>query len=155
MQLSRDLATATVESWRKSHEEAVAGWDTDDVCPGCALAVANDEVVDAVMAALLSGVELALDERGERVYGLTVDDVAPGVVEELANEVSDFWHSCARDLVGIGAGQIGYDFNLTRNRHGAGFWDRGLGEAGDRLTAMCRPYGEFVLYVGSDGTLHA
>lgn len=41
--------------------------------------------------------------------------------------------------------QIGHDFMLTRNGHGAGFWDRGLGEVGDYLTANCRPYGEWGL----------
>jgi hypothetical protein len=34
--------------------------------------------------------------------------------------------------------QLGYDLWLTRNRHGAGFWDRGLGEIGDKLTEICR-----------------
>lgn len=35
----------------------------------------------------------------------------------------------------------GHDFALTRNGHGAGFWDRGLGEMGDMLTEECKPYG--------------
>jgi len=155
MRLSRDIAYETVKSWHEAHEEAVAGWETDARCPGCAAGTGNDEVTDAVMAALTSGVELAFDPKGEPVYGLAVDDVVPEVVEALANEVCDFWHSCADDLAGIGPGQIGYDFNLTRNRHGAGFWDRGLGDAGDRLTDMCRPFGEWVLYLGDDDKLHA
>jgi hypothetical protein len=29
--------------------------------------------------------------------------------------------------------QAGIDFWLTRNRHGAGYWDRGLGITGDKL----------------------
>ena len=37
---------------------------------------------------------------------------------------------------------IGHDFMLTRNGHGAGFWDRGLGELGDRLSKASGPYGE-------------
>lgn len=148
---ARDVAYATVESWHEAHEEAVAGWDTNDTCPGCERGTGNDEVTDAVMAALESGVSLAMETTGYH----TVEDVAPGVVTELANEVCDFWHTCADDLAGIGPGQIGYDFNLTRNGHGSGFWDRDLGEAGDRLAAMCRPFGEFCLYLGDDGKLHA
>jgi hypothetical protein len=35
----------------------------------------------------------------------------------------------------------GHDFALTRNGHGAGFWDRGLGELGDRLTKAAHAYG--------------
>lgn len=37
---------------------------------------------------------------------------------------------------------IGHDFILTRNHHGAGFWDRGLGDLGDRLTTAAHVYGE-------------
>ncbi len=36
----------------------------------------------------------------------------------------------------------GHDFWLTRNHHGAGFWDRGYGEAGERLTKAAHKWGE-------------
>ena len=36
----------------------------------------------------------------------------------------------------------GHDFHLTRDHHGAGFWDRGYGEAGDLLTERAEEYGE-------------
>lgn len=36
----------------------------------------------------------------------------------------------------------GHDFWLTRNDHGAGFWDRGLGQVGDDLTELAKAYGE-------------
>lgn len=36
----------------------------------------------------------------------------------------------------------GRDFALTRNGHGAGFWDRGLGDLGERLKRASKPYGE-------------
>ena len=48
----------------------------------------------------------------------------------------------------------GHDFWLTRNGHGVGFWDRGLGELGDRLTKAAKTYGDADLYVGDDGKLH-
>lgn len=47
----------------------------------------------------------------------------------------------------VDAQTLGTDFWLTRNGHGAGFWDRGLGEEGERLTALCRPYGSAYVYV--------
>lgn len=34
----------------------------------------------------------------------------------------------------------GHDFWLTRNGHGVGFWDRGLGELGDKLTEACKAF---------------
>jgi hypothetical protein len=45
------------------------------------------------------------------------------------------------------ADQIGHDFWLTRNHHGAGFWDRGLGEIGKLLTEACHRLPEQNLYV--------
>lgn len=49
----------------------------------------------------------------------------------------------------------GHDFWLTRNGHGAGFWD-GDWEvpAGDRLTEASTAYGEVYLYVGDDDLIH-
>ena len=44
----------------------------------------------------------------------------------------------------------GHDFALTRNGHGAGFWDRGLGETGDMLTDECKPYGEHNVILAVD-----
>lgn len=51
----------------------------------------------------------------------------------------------------------GHDFWLTRCGHGAGFWDRGLGDLGDRLTALCGHGTQFPpleAYVGDDGKVH-
>jgi len=55
--------------------------------------------------------------------------------------------------------QAGHDFWLTRNGHGAGFWDRFYGDtdeakAGDRLTEASKSYGSADLYVGDDGQIH-
>ena len=48
----------------------------------------------------------------------------------------------------------GHDFWLTRNRHGAGFWDRGLEFVGINLTDAAHAWGEFNLYVGDDGLIY-
>lgn len=48
---------------------------------------------------------------------------------------------------------IGHDFWLTSQEHGAGFWDRGLDEAGDTLTDSVSGYEGIVdLYLNDDGT---
>ena len=44
----------------------------------------------------------------------------------------------------------GHDFALTRNGHGTGFWDRGLGEMGDMLTKECEPYGAHTVIIDVD-----
>ena len=85
-----------------------------------------------------------------------VDDIAAGTVTEIRNEISEFVAYNSDDLIKSGGTweQHGHDFCLTRNGHGAGFWDRGYGDIGDRLTAACRPYGTSELYVGDDGELY-
>ena len=56
--------------------------------------------------------------------------------------------------------QLGHDFLLTRNHHGAGFWDRApTGDkrhdrTGQKLTAIARTFGEQDAYLGDDGLIH-
>jgi len=47
--------------------------------------------------------------------------------------------------------QHGTDFWLTRHGHGTGFWDRGYGDLGDKLTAFAEKFGEVHVYKGDDG----
>lgn len=44
----------------------------------------------------------------------------------------------------------GHDFALTRNGHGAGFWDRGLGEIGDELSDLAKAEGSLWLSLSID-----
>jgi hypothetical protein len=48
----------------------------------------------------------------------------------------------------------GHDFWLTRAGHGAGFWDRGLDELGDRLTVICEQFPSVDAYSGDDGKVY-
>jgi hypothetical protein len=87
------------------------------------------------------------------------EDLAPEARAEIEKDCaafydapwSELWADCEK---GYGDEQAGHDFYLTRNHHGAGFWDRGLGEVGDRLTEACKPYGTQGLYVGDDGKVY-
>lgn len=66
------------------------------------------------------------------------------MLEDVTNFVTANYNLLT--LSGQEEGQIGHDFWLTRNGHGAGFWDRGLGEVGEELTRACKAYGEIDLY---------
>lgn len=81
-------------------------------------------------------------------------DIAPDTLAEMVADCEGFQEANADDLADIDDSQAGHYFWLTRNGHGSGFWDRGLGERGDRLTDACKPYGPFDLYVGDDGLVH-
>lgn len=50
--------------------------------------------------------------------------------------------------------RIGHDLWLTRNHHGAGFWDRGFREAGDRMTSIAHDMGGVDAYVGDSGHIY-
>ena len=79
----------------------------------------------------------------EKIRGWTKKAIA-----RAKRDCMDFQKAYAADLAlyeeitGRDMRSAGHDFWLTRNRHGAGFWDRGAGEAGKRLTEMSRPYGD-------------
>lgn len=84
-----------------------------------------------------------------------VDDVAVCEVAEWRSEIQSFMLIADENgmLEGITDEQLGHDFTLTRNGHGAGFWDRGNGAQGEWLTEMCKPFGECAAYVGDDGKI--
>lgn len=86
-----------------------------------------------------------------------VDDFAPEAIEQAKADCEDFQAANEADLAlyaeELDEANAGHDFWLTRNGHGAGFWARGMGEVGDRLTEMSKPYGEAYIY-HHDGRLY-
>lgn len=77
---------------------------------------------------------------------------------QAQNEVIEFITSNGddcREFAESHAGwpQVGIDFWLTRNRHGAGFWDRGVGAVGQRLTDAAHPWGELHVWLNEQGEL--
>jgi hypothetical protein len=85
----------------------------------------------------------------------TISDIAPETLKKMISDCERFqnenseWLSERSDQYG------GHDFWLTRNGHGAGFWDGDWSEeAGEGLTAASKKYGEFDLYVGDDGLFY-
>lgn len=82
--------------------------------------------------------------------------VSSDSVASLQDELEQFIELCEADLIAskLSPEQIGHDFILTRNGHGAGFWDRGLGEIGDRLTEWSKTFGSFEsLYVDTQNCI--
>jgi hypothetical protein len=52
--------------------------------------------------------------------------------------------------------RAGHDFWLTRNGHGAGFWDGDWPEPyAEQLTKLAQGFGECDLYTGDDGRVYA
>ena len=106
----------------------------------CALWSSNDNVDD-------SGGE-PLDANYD------ASDLADDCLEAFKRDCADFQEANAEDLIDYDLEQAGHDFWLTRNGHGAGFWDRGMGELGQRLSKASKVYGSVDLYVGNDRKVH-
>lgn len=121
-------------------------------------AVTRECVEKAQRAYVEAALWSSLGDDGEPLdAAYDADDISPDARESMDSDVYDFLNLCWReglDLSPIEPEQIGHDFWLTRNHHGAGFWDRGLGELGERLTALAHSYGDSDLYVGDDGRIY-
>jgi hypothetical protein len=88
------------------------------------------------------------------------EDLAPEALESMRADCAAFERDNEADLdayeaeTGRDRDHAGHDFWLTRNGHGTGFWDRGAGDVGKRLTAASAAYGDSDLYRGDDGSLY-
>jgi hypothetical protein len=122
------------------------------------------EVTDADIDDMLQGyVESALwsstgDDDQPLYHGHS--DVTPETRAGMREDCARFARENAPDLIayvekGRGWAYAGHDFWFTRNGHGVGFWDRGLGALGKRLSDAARKFGEVYLYVGDDGEVYS
>lgn len=95
------------------------------------------------------------DDNGEPLEdSFDVWDISPQSLREIIDDCQDFQEAQAEHLEELDDSDCGHDFCLTRNGHGAGFWDRGYGELGERLSVEARAYGTQGLTPGDDGLLY-
>jgi len=85
-----------------------------------------------------------------RYWMLDVDAIAAMQDACAEFQIENAEALAAAYATGYTADQAGCDFALTRNRHGAGFWDRGLGDAGKHLTDAAHAWGDFSLHCEND-----
>lgn len=88
------------------------------------------------------------------------DSLSDSARETIERDCRDFVAANIFDLMacGLDSEQCGHDFALTRNRHGAGFWDRkhrgAIEDAAlDRLTEASHAYGSQDFILGVNGTV--
>ncbi len=89
--------------------------------------------------------------------GYTIEDLGHGELKAAIRDCLAFYCAAGDLLEGLDPEHIGHDFWLTRCGHGAGFWDRGLGDAGDILTALVGHgtlFPNLDLCVGDDGKVY-
>lgn len=74
-----------------------------------------------------------------------VQDISEDSAGKMIRDCEDFQEK-AGALISGQESRAGHDFWLTRNRHGAGFWDGDWPEAdGEKLTEMSHGFGECTL----------
>lgn len=116
-----------------------------------------DEIERAYWECALWSSTVVLDETGAHTepmdanYG--IDDVHPATKVSHRTDIIAFVtdEELADALDDMAPARIGHDFWLTRNHHGAGFWDRGLGAAGELLTKAAHVYGSVDLWIDDEG----
>ena len=89
----------------------------------------------------------------------SLDDCTQAFLRQAAQDCLVFQRDNEADLNcenGRSIDFAGHDFWLTRNRHGAGFWDGDWPESeGKRLTDAAHAFGEVNLYITDNGQIDA
>lgn len=127
----------------------------------------EDQITDIVtsqLGSLIWSEGEIYDEAGEFTGDMwenfyDADDATPELVAQLTEELkgvnftADLEHALKAYRKHFGDDWLehfGHDLAFTRNHHGAGFWDHGLGEAGDVLTLWAESLGMLHIFHGHD-----
>ena len=119
--------------------------------------IEHDQMIDTIT---LHYFECALwsssDDDGEWLdYGHDISDISPEARTQARDDVSNFVGLLQREGINwqdaMAPEQFGHDFWLTRNGHGAGIWDRGLGDLGDTLTKWASLTRQLICMLGTMG----
>jgi hypothetical protein len=102
------------------------------------------------------------DDNGESCDHMGLHDIAPETLQTVIAECAAFVDAYRADLDEASDEQKdrtdehhGHDFWLTRNGHGAGFWDRGYSaEVSKALTDAAHAEGSADWYIGDDGMIY-
>lgn len=102
---------------------------------------------DYIVCALWS----STDDNGESLdKDYELEDIVTETLLRMQEDCKKFQEENRELLSKAGDdGQNGQDFWLTRNGHGAGFWDHGYGEIGEKLTEATTRYGDYTLFATS------
>ena len=106
--------------------------------------------IETVIGAYMQAIEFT---EAEELQGA---DFSPVARDRIASDVLGFVGLCEREGRGSEWDDEGFgiDFWLSRNGHGAGFFDRGRQHDGEWLQEMARAYGSCDAYRGDDGLIY-
>jgi hypothetical protein len=99
---------------------------------------------------------LAEDVGEDAAKSFTVFDFSDETKAKSKEDITKFMEKAGQYLNDVTDEMIGHDFWLTRNHHGAGFWDRKEidYEIGDKISEICHEFRELHVIVGDDKKLY-
>ena len=74
-------------------------------------------------------------------------DISSDCLSKINSDCKSFIEAAGPLLNALDPSSAGHDFWLTRNGHGTGFWDRNMGETGEKLSLLASSFGEFYVYI--------
>jgi hypothetical protein len=131
--------------WKKGPKD----WSPSGYVPGMPI---WPKFVDAYLEAAIWSSD---DQSGEPLdKRFDIDDFAQEAVNKAVRDCNEFIEKNKVILEKHGnPAHHGYNFWMSRNGHGVGFFDRGYGDDGDLLQEAAEEYGEEQIIVGGDGKL--
>jgi hypothetical protein len=105
-----------------------------------------------IMSMLWSTQNPATEEEEYLDENYSIENISPELEKRSKSDLKSFIEANKADIesTGMTPEMLGHDLWLTREGHGAGFWDRGYGEAGERLSKSARKMGEVYLDLDKD-----
>lgn len=111
----------------------------------------NEFVISYIAAMLWSSMDEAENPLDEKH---SIEDISIEAMETILIDCKAFINK-AGDSIEDSMSRAGHDFWLTRNGHGAGFWDGDWNKSiDDQLTEISKSFGELTPYVGDDGKIY-
>lgn len=119
------------------------------------LPVPEDELIDGCMDVDENHPLHGISDCDPLDYYFGIEDFTVEALRSAKVDCRKFQDDNSDDLEDEDIETAGHDFWLTRNGHGAGFWDGDYEEEkGERLTQKSKDFGELRIWVDSDGKLH-
>ena len=149
-------------------KEIESGWllldGGEEVCDDHVIYTTERELKKFTRQYIETALWSSIDDNGEPLDGMySEDDLSKKALQQMEEDCENFLVK-NYELVKCDVERAGRDFWLTRNRHGAGFWDGDWDvtlEDGTRdttiaqkLTKAAHAYGSVDLYVGDNGHIH-
>lgn len=124
-------------------------------CPICKSdSYLNDDFLDVFTRAYIEcALWSSFDDERPLDENYNINDISESCLTAMIADCAKF-QAENMPMIIDNLSQAGHDFWLTRNHHGAGFWDGDWPENGDILTTKSQEFKECDLYVGDDDLIY-